>query len=436
MGLRRCGVKKADIGTNLWLWDYEAFKNWHENGSAILWVVGKPGSGKSVLAGSIQDRFLADMARTASQASERVAIVVTWFYSEVTSLRSHVFMLRAVLLQILDQDRDAFKHAAPIYRQVDPFDAWNGEIWTIENLKRILEHIILAPGRVGPVLLILDGLDESEYSRGRNEDCRSHTLQFLCSLVKRAIQFKVIFLSRDYPEIERRLRNHYKIVMQDVNKPDIIKIIDNGIGSLLHVLRDDESSEDEGFPTTGISGQALSQQFQHLQRAQQRIILDIQAYLLQHAEGVILWVKTCLAALESTAEDPFSSLEHLVKELRVLPTAMTELYQSMVRRLAESLKTSESKTMAHRAVTWIRNASESRGLRLIEVLDALSIPADIERALQFTTDPFLGLAEVHIVGFIRRRLLRLCGPFVEIIIADRHSRENEAARKIHQIRYS
>ena len=428
MGLRRCNVTKADIGTNHWLWDHEAFKNWNENRSAILWIVGKPGSGKSVLAGSIQDRFLADMARKVSQASEKAVIIAAWFYSERESLKSHAFMLRAVLLQILDQDRDAFKHAAPIYRLVDPFDAWNGEIWTIETLKRILEHIILAPERFRPVLLILDGLDESEYHRGTIEDCLSPTLQFLCRLVEKATQFKIIFLSREHPEIERRLRNHYKIVMQDVNEPDIIKVIDNGIESLLHVLRDDESSEDEIFPAAGTSGQALSQQFQHLQSAEQRVILDIRAYLLQYAEGVILWVKTCMVALESKAEDPFP-LQQLAKELQVLPTAMQELYQKMVKRLAKSLKTSESKTMAHRAVTWIRKASETRGLRLIELFDALSIPADIERALQSTTDPFLGLAGVHTVGSIRRRLLRLCGPFVEIIKAPTQSRENEVAEE-------
>ena len=416
MGLRRSDVKKAEIGTNHWLWDHEAFQRWSSDSSAILWIVGKPGSGKSVLAGGIQDRFLAEMDRTASRASENVAIVAAWFYTESRNFKSHVYMFRATLFQMLDQDRDLFRHMAPTYRQVDPFEAWNGEAWTLSNLKQIFETIILDADRTRPILLVLDGLDESEFNRGRSEDCLSHILHFLCSLVERATRFKMIFLSRNHPEIARDLRNHGRIVMQDVNGPDIAKVIENGIHSLLYVLRDDESSEDEGFTTTKTARHTFSQQFQHLQEAEESILTDIQDYLMQNADGVILWVKSCLAALERKAEEPFP-LESLAKELRTLPTEMSEFYQTMVKQLAASLKTSSSKVLAHRAITWIRKASDGRGLRLIEVLDALSIPPDIDHALQSTTDPLIRLAGVHTVGSLRRRLLRLCGPFVEISTA-------------------
>ena len=55
---RRDQITRAETGTNEWIWSYGPYVEWATEASGILWIQGKPGSGKSVLAKSILERFM------------------------------------------------------------------------------------------------------------------------------------------------------------------------------------------------------------------------------------------------------------------------------------------------------------------------------------------------------------------------------------------
>lgn len=66
---RRDQIQEAEIGTNEWVWHHPLYKQWEQANSGILWVEGKPGSGKSVLAKSIQKGLAPTLPRRATDLS-------------------------------------------------------------------------------------------------------------------------------------------------------------------------------------------------------------------------------------------------------------------------------------------------------------------------------------------------------------------------------
>ena len=312
-------------------------------------------------------------------------------------------MLRAIVYQILDQEPDYFWYLTEIYRGSDPFAALQGSVWSIDGLMRVLERIVLNVERARPVFCVLDGLDESENQAHSSSDSLTNLLGFFDGLARRSKGFKIIVLGRSHPDIDHKLKNHNRIVMQEVNKSDVVTVVDRGISSLLTVLYSDDSSDEEAT-------------FTHSQgmRGSERTALEgIRSHLLNEADGVILWVKVCLSTLEARALEPFCSLEDLELEIHILPFKMVELYERIMIKLKESLKSPSSRALAFRAILWVRVAAESRRLRTQELSDALTIPNDVDSALRSATDPFRRAIGARSQGSLRRQLQRLCGPFVE-----------------------
>ena len=409
IGLRRDGIHSADIDTNNWLWTYPGYIKWRMQYSGILWIVGKPGSGKSVLSRSIQERLSRDPSQTSSSSDDVRSgkpIVCAWFYSESEDLSSHLLMLRAVLYQILDQEQDYFHYLTGIYRKVNPFTALEGSAWSIARLLQVLERIVLDPDRVRPIFCVLDGLDESKLEVRNTPDCLLDILELFCSLTRTSKGFRAILLSRDHPDIDRKLKSFERIVMQEVNEPDVVAVMENGISSLLNTLRSDESSDED----------VTVKQSENMQIREQRAWDEIRRYVLHKAGGVILWVKTCFSALEILALEPLTSLEDLVSELHVLPPKMIDLYERILIKQKKSLKSLSSRARANRAIMWVKIASENRRLRTQELIDALSIPNDVDSALQSVDDPFRRVVGALFASSLRRDLQRLCGPFVEFVL--------------------
>lgn len=70
MRLRKDQVAAAVEGTNTWLISHPSYRDWAKAGG-LLWIAGKPGSGKSVLAKSIVAQLEADTKSLQETASSR-----------------------------------------------------------------------------------------------------------------------------------------------------------------------------------------------------------------------------------------------------------------------------------------------------------------------------------------------------------------------------
>ncbi len=102
MTQRRDHIATACIDTNHWVWSNPCYHAWATDPSVhALWIAGKPGSGKSVLARTIEDELT-------GKGGFRSAIVATWFYSIRDDLMNHSAMLSSLLYQMLQKERRVF----------------------------------------------------------------------------------------------------------------------------------------------------------------------------------------------------------------------------------------------------------------------------------------------------------------------------------------
>lgn len=112
----------------MWIWEHPEYQAWDAAHRGILWIEGKPGSGKSVLASFMQQRIVTSWEREApripenspSRGSAPASIIAGWFYS--TRLgdvgTSHSSLLRSLLYQILCQEQSVFRNiVADYYRK-------------------------------------------------------------------------------------------------------------------------------------------------------------------------------------------------------------------------------------------------------------------------------------------------------------------------------
>lgn len=412
MERRKVTIAAAEAETNHWIWSHPSYKRWDQEPSGILWIEGKPGSGKSVLARSIQKQMLSTLVSNDTSASH--GIFSAWFYSIREQLRSHHMMLRSLILQILEQDKSLFsKSNVSFSRKRDKKFRPARFCWDdFKDLVQTLLSISRASGGLPRVYCVLDGLDESQLLS------RSDMLSFLKDLVEPPSRVKVICLSRPAEDIEKTLRRCYRINLQQVNYSDIVKIVDAGLSSLVQVLREDDDtpSVDNINSPDWRTPQATPNEPQHeyedatlsyftLVRSQEKKRLKaVRDYLLKNANGVILWISTTLKALEAHASDPLCNLQNIEKELYALPLDLEDLYQGMVEELVNKLNlTNQGLNDARRALMWVSVATSTGPFQLHQLLDALtwnkSAPAKVNSWSSFW-----------------RQLQRLCGPFIEILI--------------------
>ena len=411
MERRKATIAVAEAETNHWIWSHPSYQRWDQEPSGILWIEGKPGSGKSVLARSIQKHMLSTLG--SNDASRCHGIVSAWFYSIREQLRSHHLMLRSLILQILEQDKSLFyKSNVSSSRKRDKNFRPARFYWDdFKDLVQVLLSISRASGGLPRVYCVLDGLDESQLLS------RSDMMSFLKDLVELPSRVKVICLSRPSEDIEKTLRRCYRINLQQVNYSDIIKIVDAGLSSLVQVLKDDDDSpsgDDINSPSwrtpqaTPNEPQleyeyATLSYFTLVRSQEKRRLKAIRDHLLKNANGVVLWISTILKALEAHASDPLCNLQSIEKELYALPLDLEDLYQGIVEELVSRINlTNQGLNDARRALMWVSVATSMGPFQLHQLLDALtwnkSAPAKINSWSSFW-----------------KQLQRLCGPFIEIL---------------------
>jgi hypothetical protein len=203
-----------------WLWNCPAYKAWDSiKHSGLVFIEGKPGSGKSTLVRYFRDHFCL-RPRDLNQD-----IIAAFFYSRRDGEleRSHYNMLRSLLYDILAADESFFIHFQEPFRH-----GGRGNIsWPYETLKTILLACGNHPLR-RRIFLIVDALDEST-EKDRRDIAR--LLQVLSDSTITQCIVKVFLASRPINELPQDFMgscNH--ILLQDENQEDIIKYTDEFLG--------------------------------------------------------------------------------------------------------------------------------------------------------------------------------------------------------------
>ncbi|KAI1129980.1 hypothetical protein F5Y10DRAFT_236734 [Nemania abortiva] len=402
MHTRRNQVSTPFHGTNTWIQSHPIFSKWERSQSGVLWIQGKPGSGKSVLAKSILKTF-------------PDVILASWFYSKRGGVVgvSHTSMLRSICYQILQQKKGLFASCAQTYRRKAFSDNYHN------YLTAILEAIATSEDEQ-PILCLLDGLDESA---DRDDEGGRRTLELLADLSEApGSRLKVIVLSRPYRTIEQTYGT-YDILLEAENAADIGVIIDQGLAAIATALerngpgglspfarRRRQQLDGDPDDAGGILG--LMSDIEQKQEIQ-----NIKEYLVEHARGVTLWVTLSIdQALRYTSRGTvtWTSLRAM---LASLPFELNEMYRVITNEITQDC-TAEHVKMGRKILAWVMVASTKRPLLVKELFDAMCIPENEDIIPDGDNDPIRANRPVFKSwSYLCRSIQDICGPLLEFVTA-------------------
>ena len=206
MDQRELLVEDAATNTCAWLLNHGEYKTWLGRRHALLWIVGKPGAGKSTL-----------MRYALQRASHSSNVVASFFFFGRGSdlQKSSCGLFRSLLHQLLDQIPEMLSDFIPIYKK--KCETKQNFEWYETELRQFLAQWILSASRDRLISIYVDALDEA------GQEVAKKLIAYLEELVERLgptrAGFKLCFSCRHYPVLAKETT--LKICVEEENHRDI-----------------------------------------------------------------------------------------------------------------------------------------------------------------------------------------------------------------------
>ncbi|KAI9150548.1 putative ankyrin-2 ankyrin [Paramyrothecium foliicola] len=189
--------------TGLWLLEEDPLIRWNENANSKLWLNGIPGSGKTVLAGTLIDAAL---------EQDNEATAVAYFFCNHADPKSHDLanILCTIASQVARQDQRAFEELEAYYRKLN-------KQRRITEEPRIHEMITILCEMLGWFergLIIIDGIDECAGTSAEIVDV-------LASLPGRQDNISLAIFSRDEQDIRNMLEDEFEEIKISAHQADL-----------------------------------------------------------------------------------------------------------------------------------------------------------------------------------------------------------------------
>ena len=305
-------------GTCEWFLRHPKFLEWRRDTAAnLLWVTADPGCGKSVLSRALVDSSLLDPDEPDAVTNS----TCYFFFKDDAERGSGRNALRSLLHQLFKQKPWLIRHAVREYQTTQEL--------TFEQLWDVLMRAV-SDTNAGPVICLLDALDECESSTRRS--LIQHISAFYTQKMNSKLKF--IVMSRPYHHIEA----DFGIKID--NLPSI------------H-LDGDEKSEDICREIDIV----IDQEVTNICRARRpKLDAKIQTSLTGHLKNrkgrTYLWVHLMLEELRMSLE---SSERKLTNLLNALPESVYDAYNKILSRATEPVQARRVLNLvlgAERPLTW------------------------------------------------------------------------------------
>ncbi|KLU91741.1 hypothetical protein MAPG_10690 [Magnaporthiopsis poae ATCC 64411] len=335
-------IHSALDGTCRWLLEHNTYKRWAASDRSILWIRGKPGSGKSTLM-----KFAIANAKSLPDVDDQSAVFSFFFHGRGGELQKTLLgFWRALLFHFLKLVPEALAGLVQTYQERTADRGEHGEKWQWHQgeLRSFFESALPKILRSRRVLVYIDALDEC------GKDGAAELVRIFESLLKSLPprsaglgQFRTCFSCRPYPNLhlDDPIPGRYavfKIRPEHENSQDISTFVDDQLADF---------------------------------SARNATATTIPALIKKRASGVFMWA--CLVvkkvqALERQGDGP----KKIEKAIRLTPPDLDELYG----RLTESMGPASLKL-----IQWICFAT--RPLSIDELPWAMAVEADCpHRSLQ------------------------------------------------------
>ncbi|KAL9623717.1 MAG: hypothetical protein Q9160_001947 [Pyrenula sp. 1 TL-2023] len=366
MSMRGSDIDAAAKDTCEWLNQHSIYKAWLNMHQGILWVKGKPGSGKST------------MMKHALQITEQVnnlqgrALTSYFFHGRGIDLqKSTLGLFRSVLHQILDQIPDFLTEFANIFGKkeelIGPYDqSWQ---WEEGELRDLFKSFVTKAAETIGLRIYVDALDECSTT-----DAKS-LLKIFREMMRAPLEesaLQVCLSCQHYPLIA--LPDWLEISMENENKRDIERYVTREL---------DQNLQNQG------------------------LVEKLGKIILPKASGVFQWV-VLIVRMASDLYLDGTHEEDICDAVRNKPTELSELYHDLMQTIIP-----EKRVETLQIMQWIQFSK--RPLRITELRHALAIQKfstsssleesllhasgqtdeEFERRLRDRTKGLVELTEVH-----------------------------------------
>ncbi|RYO63735.1 hypothetical protein AA0116_g4050 [Alternaria tenuissima] len=325
-------IKDCCDGTTDWILKHQRMRQWLQNGKGgpILWLKGKPGSGKSTLCAKIV-QFL---------RAPRQSTVLFCFYSYIVSSTYPdpvVFILATLVSQIL---RQRFDLATYVYEE---FVAESRPL-SIRSLQELLSNLL--PQLAMPRILV-DGIDECiRYDKDGKPCDLTPVKDVLVSILQLENPMqawaptKILIVSRDILELVGKLSKRPTLAL-DQESDALTADITRYATKCLETIRDRFAD------LVGVDN----------------VLNDVKRNVVLRSQGMFLWVRLVLAQLEFDAYN----LDDLGNAVANMPHSLHDFYSRIVHRIM--LYPTQSRERTINILKWM--LCSKRPLRVIELQDAI-----------------------------------------------------------------
>ncbi|KAI9438100.1 hypothetical protein H4582DRAFT_1878685, partial [Lactarius indigo] len=316
--------KAQHKGTAVWFFQGSIFIEWKSTGS-LLWIHGKPGSGKSVICSSVIHDIMV--------SCEAGLAIMAYFYFDFKDLTKQT--CHDLLLSLVFQLSTRSSPSCDILHRVYKAHENGTRQPSDDTLKGCLKEMLRLPGQ-GSVFIVLDALDECPDSPGIPSS-RDEVLQLVKELVDLRLQgLHICATSR--PEV------------------DIRAVLDPLASRSVSLHDESGQTSDIADYIQSVVNSSPSTAMKRWRADDKRLVIET---LTERADGMFRWVFCQLDALRHCFP------QNLRQFLNELPESLDETYERILRGINKAQKDN-----AHRLLQCL--AVAVRPLRVEELAELLA----------------------------------------------------------------
>ena len=286
-------ITKPASNTCAWLLQHKSYCTWLDENSDLLCIKGKPGAGKSTLMKfAIEERTF-----------QTPVLASFFFHARGTELQNtRVGLYRSLIHQLLLQVSSLRSDFREYYqKKKQASKSWN---WDVTDLQELLANFITKAGKIVPIFIYIDALDECGPEEEKNLMDYLQTLTGSESSIANK-STKICFSRRHYPYIN--LPNCLEIFADEENEDGITTYINTVFeAKYLNVFR--------GTDIT--------------------IIEEIRMDISKRSPNVFQWVSLILKIIDDMCvkRKPWKFIRRKISEM---PSVLTDLYTHILRTMHE-----------------------------------------------------------------------------------------------------
>jgi len=336
MNYRRQDTQRAHANTCGWITHHPSYTTWRKEGSGILWIKGKPGSGKSTL----MEFLLRDFEK---QALYQESIQLSFFlHGRGTMLqKSRLGMYRSLLYRLLlnaPTARAEFRNAFHVRSesQGDPGKDWN---WHTNELREFFMSAVEHVAKTQPVNIFVDALDEA--NDGTDDQNTSHQIvldfhELNDLLHRKKLQSTICFSCRHFPIVADN--QGHDICVENENRADILIYVCDELHRRLSIGE-----------------------------AEKQYMAELQDTIIRGAQGVFQWAALAVA-LAVRYHNHGKSVREIRQMLAEVPEKLGNVYKHILSEVID-------KDDYHQTLRLMRLVHlAERPLTIAEMCFAMSLP--------------------------------------------------------------